>query len=143
MIPGVGETPTNKRLDELFSRDVLGAVLFGAAVSKVVEKINILLTFGIIIYVLDIGLGKSKVYIAIILIVWWSVETVFFIYLYVKWEQTVQEAAKKAEQATEAASEAAGEAKDKVKKEKPDYEINLGAFGKSVKCSFRIGKDDK
>lgn len=135
LIPGAGQTPASKRLDELFSRDVLGAVLFGAAVSKVVEKINILLTFGIIIYVLEIGLGKSKVYIAVILIVWWSLETVFFIYLYVKWEKTVKRAAEKAEKATEAASEA----KDKVKKDTSNYEINLGAFGKEVSCEIEVG----
>jgi len=37
-IPYLGDTKASKAWDELFSRDVLGAVLVGSASGKVVEK---------------------------------------------------------------------------------------------------------
>ncbi|MFC6733422.1 MULTISPECIES: hypothetical protein [unclassified Haladaptatus] len=69
-LPGVGEPIVRRRLDEIFSRQLLGAVLVGAGAAKIVEK------------VINIVLGPSDVrqlvgwtvmfFLAIALFVWWE-----------------------------------------------------------------------
>lgn len=39
LTPGLGDRKARRRLDEVFSRNVLGSILLGVAAGKVVEKI--------------------------------------------------------------------------------------------------------
>lgn len=81
-IPYLGDTRAIDAWDELFSRDMLGAVLVGAAIGKVVEKaLNL------------IADGTAALLIA------WSVAAVAFVIAFVYWH--------KLEQAAEDAKDAA------------------------------------
>lgn len=154
LIPRLGDRKARDRLDELFSRKTLGAVLFGAAASKVVEKLNIIVVAIIIILVFPVDVSLSKMLLtAFLLLIWWTVEFIVFIYVYVKWEQAIEKIAEASETAKEKASNAkekasetkekASEVKEKATRSEPDYELDLGVFGKSVSCSIRFDKDDK
>lgn len=128
VIPGIGKKKASKRLDELFSREVLGSVLFGAAVSKVVEKINMVTALAVIVYFSNIEVTQQLWYIAGVLAIWWGIETIFFIYLYVKWERTIQALAKKAEKQKVKTKEA-------VSRDKPDLQFSI--LGREYEFFFR------
>ena len=85
-IPFVGDTKARDAVDEIFSRDVLGAILFGAAVGKVVEK----------------GLNLIASDTAALLIGWSIAAAVFFV-VFVFWhrfEEAANDAKDKVEEAT-------------------------------------------
>jgi len=69
LIPGLGSRSTRKRLDEVFSRGMLGSVLVGAAAGKVVEKALILVFAD-----------------TLALLFGWSVAFVVFVGLFVYWD---------------------------------------------------------
>lgn len=110
IIPGLGKKTARERLDELFSRETLGAVLFGAAVSKIVEKVNVIVASLFILYSTDIDIGVSVWVLAGVLLLWWSIELVLFIYLYIRWERAMEAIS----DAADSVSESASKAKDKV-----------------------------
>lgn len=70
IIPGVGSTKTRNRLDEVFSRQMLGSILVGAAVGKIIEK------FLNIFFMTTVDL-----------LVGWSIAFVLFTFLFVYWER--------------------------------------------------------
>jgi len=109
-IPGLGDRTARKRLDELFSRQTLGAVLFGAAASKVVEKVNAILVIVLAVFVFRIDVTPHMWVAAVVLLVAWSLEFILFIFIYVRWEQAVE----KVNEAKEKASETAEKAKEKA-----------------------------
>jgi len=116
IIPGLGDRTARDRLDELFSRETLGAVLFGSAASKVVEKINTIAVIAVVIYLLGIEVGPTMWVIAILLLFSWSLEFLLFIYLYVRWEQALETV----EEATDKAKDKASETKEKAKEKKDE-----------------------
>lgn len=109
LIPGVGKSKARKRLDELFSRKTLGAVLFGAAVSKIVEKVNILIVSVIIVYAFSINITPNMWVAALLLLMWWSLELVMFIYIYIKWEEAMSSISDAADNVKEKAEEVKSE----------------------------------
>lgn len=69
LIPGWGDKSTRERLDEVFSRGMLGSVLVGASAGKVVEKaLNIVLS------------ETTALFFA------WSIAFVLFVALFVYWD---------------------------------------------------------
>lgn len=139
VIPTLGKTRTSKRLDELFSRETLGAVLFGAAASKIVEKANFLVVSFLIIYFYNIEVGPRLILTGILLLVWWTVELFLFIYLYIKWEKTIERITEAAEAQKEKVDKAKEEVDKKGKKEEPDVLVSI--FGREIE--FNIGKSNK
>lgn len=76
VVPGFEKTP-RERLDEIFSRQMLGSVLVGAAASKIIEKLLQLLSTD-----------------TFALLAAWTVAFCTFVVLFVYWEhveRTVQE----------------------------------------------------
>jgi len=116
IIPGLGDRKARKRLDELFSRETLGAVLFGSAASKIVEKINTVVVIIAILLLFNISVSTEMWVIALLLLMSWSVEFVVFIYLYVRWEQAL----KAVDEATDKAKDKAQDTKDKAKEKKDE-----------------------
>lgn len=86
-IPFVGDDPAARAWDRLFSRDVLGAVVVGSGVGKVVEKcLNLYF---------DTTVG---------LLYGWSIAVVFGVLIFVYWhkiEAATDEAADKVEDAVD------------------------------------------
>lgn len=105
-IPGLGDSTARKRLDELFSRQTLGAVLFGAAASKVVEKINSIIVIVLALYVFNVDVNPHMWVAAVVLLSTWSLEFIIFIYIYVRWEQAVEAVNEVKEKAAETAEKA-------------------------------------
>jgi len=85
LLPFLGDTKTRKRLDEVFSRGMLGSVLVGAAAGKVVEK--------------GLNLAFSD---TLALLFGWSLAFVVFVGLFVYWEELEE----KAKDAADAAQDA-------------------------------------
>lgn len=69
LLPFLGDTKTRKRLDEVFSRGMLGSVLVGASAGKVVEK--------------GLNLAFSD---TLALLFGWTVAFVVFVALFVYWD---------------------------------------------------------
>lgn len=68
-LPGVGDSTVRERIDEIFSREVLGSIFVGVAAGKIIEKLLNLLyadTMGLLI-------GWSAAFVlAVLLFVWWE-----------------------------------------------------------------------
>lgn len=80
LLPFLGDTKTRKRLDEVFSRGMLGSVLVGAAAGKVVEK----------------GLNLA-VDGTLALLFGWTFAFVVFVGLFVYWDELENGAKEKAQ----------------------------------------------
>lgn len=141
VIPGVGDRKASKRLDELFSRKTLGAVLFGAAVSKIIEKANMIAVSLVILFAFDVEITNRVMLTAILLLLWWFIELLIFTYLYIKWEKTVEALAEEATKATEKTKQATYEVKG-IGRKKPDYEFDVSLFGKSLSCAISFSNKD-
>lgn len=83
-------TTTRRRIEEVFSRDVLGSILVSLALSKVVESALILVAPGMVAR-----------------LVGWVVLAVAFIWLFVAWERVASAAKETTEKAADAAESAA------------------------------------
>lgn len=101
ILPWIGDRKARRRIDELFSRETLGAVLFGSAASKVVEKINTVGVVILLIYFLGIELNHTVWVLALFLLFSWFIELILFTYLYIKWEEAMEAASEAAEKAKE------------------------------------------
>jgi hypothetical protein len=112
LIPYFGDKSTREELDRLFSREVLGSILLGSAIGKVVEKTNIILMVVLIIWINGIQVTKEMWYTAAVLLIIWSMESLIFILLYLKWDEYMQQVSEKSNKA----KEKVGEAKEKVTK---------------------------
>lgn len=112
-----------KRLDEVFSRRMLGSVMVGGAFSKIIES------------VLGASLGSSSVLLPIAWTLVFLVATLVFVW----WEQLARQANEAAEKASEAASEAAEKASETA--EKASEAASEAASGKdpSTKTSEMVG----
>lgn len=78
LTPGLGDRKARRRIDEVFSRNVLGSVLLGAAAGKIVEKVLNLVapnTWGLLLA--------------------WSAAFLVFLLAFVWWEE-IEDAAKEA-----------------------------------------------
>lgn len=115
LIPGLGDRKTRRRIDELFSRQTLGAVLFGSAASKVVEKANMIAVIVAIAYVFNLQPTRQMWVVALCLIIMWGIELFAFTYLYVKWEEAMQAANEAAEKAKEKAEDVVDESDSETK----------------------------
>ena len=89
-----------QRLDEVFSRRMLGSVLVGSAFTKIIES-------GV-----EMALGASGVWRPVMWTVIFVVSTVIFVW----WDQLSRRASEAAEKASEAASEAAEKASETAEK---------------------------
>ena len=99
-IPFVGDTRARDAVDEIFSRDVLGAILFGAAIGKVIEKgLNL------------IADGTAT------LLVGWSFAAIVFFGVFVFWHRIEEAASDTKDNVEEAASDSMGD-------------TNRGVFGR-------------
>ena len=78
LVPGLGDRKARRRLDEVFSRNVLGSVLLGAAAGKIVEK------------ALNLVAGSTAS-----LLVAWTLAFGVFLLTFVWWEE-IEAAAKEA-----------------------------------------------
>lgn len=93
LLPWAGDKKARDAWDEVFSREVLGAVILGSATGKLVENIIALFVEG----------GPT---------VWsyifaWSIALVVGIAIFVRWHAITDTASETAEQTVEKASEAA------------------------------------
>lgn len=113
-IPGLGDRKARQRIDELFSRQTLGAVLFGSAASKVVEKANMIAVIVAMAYVFGLEPTRDMWVVALCLIIMWGIELVLFTYLYVRWEEAMKAMDEKKDQVKEKASKTADKAKEKA-----------------------------
>lgn len=68
-LPYVGKRSARKRLNEIFSRQMLGSVLVGATASKIVEKLIILATGSV---VAELVAWIIAFHIAIFVFVYWE-----------------------------------------------------------------------
>lgn len=118
LIPRLGDRSVREELDRLFSREVLGSILMGSAIGKVVEKANNIILAGVILWILDVELTTDMWLGASVLFIIWSIESFIFILLYLKWDEYM----KAIEESKDKAKEKASTAKDKVKPENKDSE---------------------
>lgn len=88
LIPGLGGKKTRKRLDEVFSRQMLGSILVGVAAGKIIEK------------VLNLWFNTTAS-----LLIGWTLAFVVFVALFVYWEEVESRAKDAAESAKEKADE--------------------------------------
>lgn len=73
LLPYIGQTTVRKRIDEIFSRRMLGSVLLGSSAGKVVEKLlNLIFDTT---FTLFIGWSVSFVVFAVLFIYWDVIET--------------------------------------------------------------------
>lgn len=114
LIPGLGDRKARKRIDELFSRETLGAVLFGSAASKVVEKANMVAVIVAMAYVFDLQPTRQMWVVALCLIIMWGIELIAFTYLYVKWEEAMKAANEAAEKAKDTAEDVTNESESET-----------------------------
>lgn len=89
-LPYVGKRSARKRLNEIFSRQMLGSVLVGATASKIVEKLIILATGTVVAELIA-----------------WTIAFHLAIFVFVYWERL--------ERAAKASSDDAKDTVDKVK----------------------------
>lgn len=99
-LPYIGKRSARQRLNEIFSRQMLGAVLVGSSASKIVEKI--------------INLVAATTFSELIA---WTITFFVAIFVFVYWER-LEHAAKSADDSREKAKQAVsdavrGEGKDK------------------------------
>lgn len=101
IFPFIGEKTVKQRLDELFSREVLGSILLGTAVGKVVEKINTIAVIVLILIIFDVPLSDDVSLFAFFLLLLWFIEALLFIKLYIRWEKYMRNISDKAETVSE------------------------------------------
>lgn len=89
LIPYVGETRTQARLDELFNRQTLGSVVFGGHLNKIVEKVYNAVALSVILVVLGVEVRTALVVSTALLLVWF-VGLLCVVYVFVKWERVIQ-----------------------------------------------------
>lgn len=77
LIPWIGDRKTRDALDDYFSRDMLGAVLVGAAAGKVVEK-----TLGVLVLVVPLDLPD-----VLVLLVAWTAAFLLFLFTFAYWSR--------------------------------------------------------
>lgn len=94
-LPWTGDREARKAWEEVFSREVLGAVVLGSAAGKLVENVIRLLIEG----------GQT----AVSYIIAWAFALVVGVVIFVKWHAIAAAAAQKAEQAAEKVEEASGD----------------------------------
>lgn len=92
LIPYIGETKTRRRLDEIFSRQMLGAVLVGSTAGKIIEK-SILMLAGTTITQL----------------IYWTIAFIMAVIIFVLWDEVENKVGEKAEEAKEKVEEATEE----------------------------------
>ena len=85
-LPGVGEPIVRYRLEQIFSREMLGAVFVAASAAKIVEK------------VLNLAVGPSD---DVAQLVGWTVVFVGAIAMFVWWERVAEMAGDAAEEASD------------------------------------------
>jgi uncharacterized membrane protein YoaK (UPF0700 family) len=88
VIPFVGSKTTRERLDEVFSKKMLGAVLLGGHVSKVIEK------FYSIIVMVCFGRDGGSLRVTIGLFILWFVMAIVVLFVFMYWheiEEAVEE----------------------------------------------------
>lgn len=110
LIPYLGEKTTKKRISELFSREVLGSILLGVSIGKVIEKVNMLIVAMMVIIIFPVEVSPRVWLFALLLLMWWMVETLLFISMYLKWEhweRAVQDNAEKVKEKTDEVKEKA------------------------------------
>ena len=103
LLPGLGNTQSRKRLDELFSRKTLGSVVFGGHLNKLFEKVYNAVALAIILNVLGIEVGTS-IAISLSLLVIWFCGMIIVVYVFIRWEHvmdTAEEFADSSENVTE------------------------------------------
>lgn len=88
LIPYVGNEKTANRIDEIFSRKMLGSVLVGSTAGKIVEKIIELFT----------GTTITELF-------GWIVAFTFAVMLFIWWEEVESTATKTASEAKEKVSD--------------------------------------
>lgn len=97
LIPWIGDRQARKAWDTVFSRDVLGSVVIGAATGKLVEN---LIALAVLI---TLGPDANPLWETVGYIIAWGIALPVGIYIFVYWHRIAKAAQEAAEQASDAA----------------------------------------
>lgn len=106
LLPWVGDRKAQEAWDDVFGRDMLGAVVLGGSTGKFIEYVIQLLV------VLFVGADASPLFETFAYLIGWAVAIPVGVYVFVRWHEIGDEVQEKVEEATEEAAEKVEEATD-------------------------------
>lgn len=123
LVPYLGEKTAKDRIDEIFSREVLGSVVVGSSFFKIIENGVKYYTLGNMDFLL-----LSTAYIILFL-----ASTVIFAY----WNRIMQISEQSQERAKEKAKETQEKIEEATKKKFNSRQFVFDVFSKNVECEIR------
>jgi uncharacterized membrane protein YoaK (UPF0700 family) len=101
IIPYFGEKTARKRLDEVFSRDMLGSVIVGGHFNKIWEKVYNLIALVVIIKFIPGADATTTVAITFALLALWIIFFIVSLFVFVYWDKLERQVKEAAENVTE------------------------------------------